>query len=223
MPVASYTPFASSESRPSSSQSRTCFESTDKCQTGGLESKKTSEPSTPKSVQFSRSVTFSDGTSIREIPLTSGSDANEGNKIFVPKTPFSRSHQWQTANSEPTLGVAQDEVEIGSRSAKGAQTETSFNPMPSQANPKETRGDPNGALKYFRPHTVGSYRSSTELLKARDSWSKSTASREFHGRYPEPTPDLRRKPDLRFTSNEKRHVVPEANAHTYIFRGADHL
>lgn len=161
--------------------------------------------------------------SIREIPLTSGSDTHEDRHRSQLKTPFPRSSQLEKAMSEPALERVQSSVPNSSRLSKSAPPSPSVNHMPSQTNYKEIRGDPACPLKYFRPHTVGSYRSSTELLKVRDSWSKSAASREFHAKYPEQTPDLRRKPDLRFTTNEKRHVVPEAKAHTYIFRGADHL
>ena len=189
-----------------------------------MENARLSEPTTPKSVQFNRSVTFSDGLSIREIPLTSGSDFQEVRQRDFVKTPFPKSpSRLGTASSEPIVETAESNIPVSTRLTKSAPSPTSVNHMPSQTIRKEIRGDPACPLKYFRPHTVGSYRSSTDLLKVRDQWSKSAASRRFHEQYPEPTPDLRRKPDLRFTNNEKRHVVPEAKAHTYIFRGADHL
>ena len=196
----------------------------DKIQVEGLESRAISEPTTPKSVQFNRSVTFSDGMSIREIPLTSGSGANEEKLRSALKTPYPiSSSPIETGSIEQVVETGVNDIPASSRSAKSAPSPTSINHMPSQIIQKEIVGDPACPLKYFRPHTVGNYRSSTELLNVRNSWSKSASSRKFHQQYPEPTPDLRRKPDLRLTTNEKRHVVPEAKAHTYIFRGADHL
>jgi len=190
----------------------------------GLESGAISEPTTPKSVQFNRSVTFSDGMNIREIPLTSGSDPTEYRARTFLKTPFPRStSQIGTGDGGQMAQTEGDDTPIGSGLSKGTTTSVSINHMPSQTIVEEIIGDPACPLKYFRPHTVGNYRSSTEVLKVRDNWSRSAASRRFHQQYPEPTPDLRRKPDLRLTTNEKRHIVPEAKAHTYIFRGADHF
>ena len=193
---------------------------TDKAFQESFESKKIDEPTTPKSVQFNRSVTFSDGMSIREIPLTSGSDDVHSRDIL--KTPYPTSTRSSTASSDPLSGLTQKEISSTERLASSAPVSQSVNHMPSQMKERQAKGDPACPLKYYRPHTVGTYRSTTELLKLRDNWSKSAASRRFHQEYPEPTPDLRRKPDLRFTDNERRHFVPEAKAHTYVFRNADH-
>ena len=164
--------------------------------------------------------------STREIPLTSGSDTKEDKMRNILKTPFPRSPSQNDTSSSDQMTksrLSDTPPSNSSRLPKSSPASTTINLLPSQAIPQEIKGDPACPLKYYRPHTVGNYRSSTELLNVRDNWTKSSASQRFHHQYPEPTPDLRRKPDLRLTTNEKRHVIPEAKAHTYLFRGADHF
>ncbi|XP_065053966.1 sperm-associated microtubule inner protein 4-like isoform X2 [Rhopilema esculentum] len=230
--IEAYTPFCqpdksrvSSASTTIRSKSRADTELPETRDAEFFDSRRLSDATTPKSVQFNRSVTFSDGMSIREIPLTSGSDTLGDKRRDFLKTPFNKTRILPgTANSDSASDLLQRDIHVTDRLSRSAPASTSINHMPSQIAQKDIlKGDPACPLKYFRPHTVGSYRSTTDLLNVHDRWSKSAASRRFHEAYPEPTPDLRRKPDLRFTTNEKRHVVPEAKAHTYIFRGADHL
>ncbi len=186
----------------------------------GFDSKsgKSNMSATPKSVQFRRSVTFSDGRSMREIPLNaSNSPRSENTAGYYPKTPFPKS------SSTASFSKDAASAEIQKEGVSKAEPSKSVNHMPSQTSESKLIFDPACPPKFFRPHTAGCPRSSTELLNVRDNWSKSAASRRFHDQYPENAPDLRRKPDLRFTDNEKRHVVPEAKAHTYLFRGSDHM
>ncbi len=182
-----------------------------------IKSAKSVMSATPKSVQFRRSVTFSDGKSMREIPLNV-STPPEVTASNYPKTPFPGHSALDNLDGESMESSSQKEA-----ISKALQASKSVTNVPSQMKNSDLKFDPACPPKFFRPHTVGCPRSSTELLKVRDNWSKSAASRRFHSEYPEQTPDLRRKPDLRFTNNEKRHVVPEAKAHTYLFRGSDHM
>lgn len=90
--------------------------------------------------------------------------------------------------------------------------------MPSQLPEKTMTGSTNNNLypKWFRP--VAKYdevRPSTALLKLQESWSKTEAHRKFHRQFSEDAPDIRRKPDLRITTNERRHVIPETGIHVF--------
>eukprot|EP00794_Sanderia_malayensis_P003326 gene3326-3813_t len=207
-------------SEKNASSRRSSMESVDVNEADGNEStenlSKSAMSTTPKSVQFRRSVTFSDGKSMREIPLNESSPF-ESMASHYPKTPF---HGQSSLHSDLFSSESQKEAV-----SKGDHASKSINTMPSQQQTKDKSPtvDPTYPPKFFRPHTVGNPRSSTELLNVRDNWSRSDASKRFHAEHPETTPDLRRKPDLRFTDNEKRHVIPEAETHTYLFRGSDHM
>lgn len=94
------------------------------------------------------------------------------------------------------------------------------NNMPSQVSDQAKTGSTNSDLypKWFRSAKLGEpARPSTALLDLQNSWSKTEARRRFHEQFPEGAPDIRRKPDLRITTNERRHVVPETGIHVYYF------
>lgn len=93
------------------------------------------------------------------------------------------------------------------------------NNMPSQVPDQTKTGSTNSDLypKWFRSAKLGENRPSTALLDMQNSWSKTEAHRRFHQQFPESAPDIRRKPDLRITTNERRHVVPETGIHVYYF------
>lgn len=93
------------------------------------------------------------------------------------------------------------------------------NNMPSQISDQAKTGSTNSDLypKWFRSAKLGETRPSTALLDMQNSWSKTEAHRRFHEQFPESAPDIRRKPDLRITTNERRHIVPETGIHVYYF------
>ena len=93
------------------------------------------------------------------------------------------------------------------------------NNMPSQISDQSKTGSTNSDLypKWFRPSNLGETRPSTALLELQNSWSKTEAHRRFHAQFPESAPDIRQKPDLRITTNERRHIVPETGIHVYYF------
>lgn len=93
------------------------------------------------------------------------------------------------------------------------------NNMPSQISDQAKTGSTSSDLypKWFRSTKLGESRPSTALLDLQSSWSKTEAHRRFHEQFPESAPDIRRKPDLRVTTNERRHVVPETGVHVYYF------
>lgn len=93
------------------------------------------------------------------------------------------------------------------------------NNMPSQVSDQAKTGSTNSDLypKWFRSAKLGETRPSTALLNLQNSWSKTEARRRFHEQFPEGAPDIRRKPDLRITTNERRHVIPETGIHVYYF------
>ncbi|EDO41392.1 predicted protein [Nematostella vectensis] len=92
--------------------------------------------------------------------------------------------------------------------------------MPSQV-PEETKtGSTNSDLypKWFRKSSVyGPRRPSTALIELQNSWSRTEAHRKFHQEFPENAPDIRQKPDLRITTNERRHVIPETGVHVFYY------
>ena len=91
------------------------------------------------------------------------------------------------------------------------------------------------------PEELGLVRSKTALAELpsrprpgdvlndmQQTWSPTEAHRKFHQTYSENPPDLRRRPDLRVTSQdllpgqskERRHVIPEMdNCGSYVFHG----
>ncbi|XP_068740462.1 sperm-associated microtubule inner protein 4-like [Montipora capricornis] len=93
------------------------------------------------------------------------------------------------------------------------------NNMPSQVSDQARTGstDSDSYPKWFRASKLGETRPSTALLELQNSWSKTEANRRFHEQFPESAPDIRRKPDLRITTNERRHIVPETGVHVYYF------
>lgn len=95
-----------------------------------------------------------------------------------------------------------------------------LNNMPSQIPEQTKTGSTSSDLypKWFRSAKLGeNHRPSTALLDLQDCWSKTEARRRFHEQFPENAPDIRRKPDMRITTNERRHVVPESGIHVYYF------
>ena len=93
------------------------------------------------------------------------------------------------------------------------------NNMPSQISEQPKTGSTQNHLypKWFRSIKLGETRPSTALLNLQNGWSKTEAHRRFHEQFPENAPDIRRKPDLRITTNERRHVIPETGTHVYYF------
>ncbi|KAK3736635.1 hypothetical protein QZH41_017022 [Actinostola sp. cb2023] len=90
--------------------------------------------------------------------------------------------------------------------------------MPSQLHEQTMTGSTSSDLypKWFRQTSrYGPKRLSTALLELQDSWSRTEAHRKFHEKFPENAPDIRQKPDLRITTNERRHVIPETGVHVY--------
>ena len=159
--------------------------------------------SPPRSVKFSRSVSFSDGISIREIPMN---DENKENRLFphqtFPRTPFPGARR----------GI--------NRPSSAFQTPTFYNQP--EKTPVTSSTDPAVSPKYFRGRSATGRNSSSDVVEAQN-WSRSEMHRKFHESFPEGAPDLRRKPDTRVTTNERRHVIPETGAHTYYFRGTDRM
>ncbi|XP_029200283.2 uncharacterized protein C7orf31-like isoform X1 [Acropora millepora] len=98
-------------------------------------------------------------------------------------------------------------------------TSTIVNNMPSQVSDETKTGSTNSDLypKWLRATKLGETRPSTALLELQNTWSKTEAQRKFHEQFPESAPDIRRKPDLRVTTNERRHIVPETGIHVYYF------
>ena len=98
-------------------------------------------------------------------------------------------------------------------------TSTIVNNMPSQVSDETKTGSTNSDLypKWLRATKLGETRPSTALLELQNTWSQTEAQRKFHEQFPESAPDIRRKPDLRVTTNERRHVVPETGIHVYYF------
>ena len=95
-----------------------------------------------------------------------------------------------------------------------------INNMPSQLHEQTKTGSTNSDLypKWFRNSSVyGPKRPSTALLDLQNSWSKTEAHRKFREQFPENAPDIRQKPDLRITTNERRHVIPETGIHVYYY------
>ena len=98
---------------------------------------------------------------------------------------------------------------------------------------------PRPSLKVQRPRTSGNdminnnlpdeehrtksahvIRNVYDINAYQQSWSPSDAQRKFNALHGDHVPDLRREPDLRITTNERRHHTPEAgNAPSYIFSG----
>ena len=93
------------------------------------------------------------------------------------------------------------------------------NNMPSQTSDQAKTGSTNSDLypKWFRSAKLGETRPSTALLDLQTSWSKTEARRRFHEQFPENAPGIRRKPDLRITTNERRHTIPETGVHVHYF------
>lgn len=91
--------------------------------------------------------------------------------------------------------------------------------MPSQIHEKTMTGSTNSDLypKWFRQTSKYEKRPSTALLELQNSWSRTEAHRKFHEQFPENAPDIRQKPDLRITTNERRHVIPETGIHVYYY------
>ena len=98
-------------------------------------------------------------------------------------------------------------------------TSPMVNNMPSQVSDQARTGSTDSDLypKWFRASKLGETRPSTALLELQNSWSKTEANRRFHEQFPESAPDIRRKPDLRITTNERRHILPETGVHVYFF------
>ena len=96
------------------------------------------------------------------------------------------------------------------------------NNMPSQLHEQIMTGSTKNDLypKWFRPSTRygrAGNRPSTAYINLQNSWSKTEAHRRFHEQFPENAPDIREKPDLRITTNERRHIIPETGLHGYYF------
>lgn len=89
--------------------------------------------------------------------------------------------------------------------------------MPSQIHEQTMTGSTNSDLypKWQTSRYVK--RPSTALLEMQNSWSRTEAHRKFHEQFPENAPDIRQKPDLRITTNERRHVIPETGIHVYYY------
>ena len=92
--------------------------------------------------------------------------------------------------------------------------------MPSQLHEPTMTGSTNNDLypKWFRPRNQYERpvsRPSTFYMNLQNSWSKTETRRRFHEQFPENAPDIRQKPDLRITTNERRHVIPETGLHGY--------
>lgn len=65
----------------------------------------------------------------------------------------------------------------------------------------------------------GGMRLSDQLFQLQKSFNRSAVHRKFHLEFPENAPDIRRKPDTRITTNERRHIIPEVGCHSYYFHG----
>lgn len=91
--------------------------------------------------------------------------------------------------------------------------------MPSQTFDATSTGTTNPTLypKWFRSKLQYEKRPSTALLELQQGFNKSEIHRRFHLQYPERAPDIRQKPDMRITTNERRHVIPEIGCHGYYF------
>jgi hypothetical protein len=92
--------------------------------------------------------------------------------------------------------------------------------MPSQLHEQTKTGSTNTDLypKWFRKSSIyGPKRPSTALLELQNSWSRTEAHQKFHEQFPENAPDIRQKPDLRITTNERRHIIPETGIHVYYY------
>ena len=94
------------------------------------------------------------------------------------------------------------------------------NNMPSQLHEQAMTGSTNNDLypKWFRASSSygrSGSRPSTFYMNLQNSWSRTEAQRRFHEQFPESAPDIRQKPDLRITTNERRHMIPETGLHGY--------
>ena len=72
----------------------------------------------------------------------------------------------------------------------------------------------------YRPSSTGKFGTlRNDLRHLQGNYSKSATHRKFHSEFPENSPDIRRAPDMRITTNERRHVIPEIGCHSYYFHG----
>lgn len=165
------------------------------------------------------------------LDLTTGPKFSDGylqNSLINPSGEYSDEHAF--ARAHPHLYYSSIVNYVNSKHFSEARPITApevskrstspiVNNMPSQISYQAKTGSTNSDLhpKWFRPSKFGDARPSTALLELQNSWSKTEAHRRFHDQFSESAPDIRRKPDLRITTNERRHVVPETGIHVYYF------
>lgn len=165
------------------------------------------------------------------LDLTTGPKYSDGylqNNLIDPSGEYSDVHAFALAH--PHLYHSSITNHVNSKRFSEARPVTApevskrptspiVNNLPSQTSDQAKTGSTKGELypKWFRSAKLGEIRPSTALLDLENSWSKTEARRSFHEQFPESAPDIRRKPDLRITTNERRHIIPETGIHVYYF------
>lgn len=162
-----------------------------------------------KTVKFNDKVTISDGHKTTSGNVNDLKENADPRQIAQrPDTPFNLSRKSSVNN---LMRPATAPVYPGGSLARLPQNTASFHT--GQTSPTSY-----GTL--LRPCTAGNGRIlRDQLFRLQNNYSKSAANRQFHIEYPENAPDIRRKPDTRITTNERRHVIPEVGCHSYYFHG----
>ena len=166
--------------------------------------KKLNEEKRNKSVKFSESVTISNGfqtssSFVNDIGRNGCHNYAVHNFIGAPLNPPSKVERPLTAP-----GIERQSI---------LQTTPLLFPAAPNVQPQSSGSK-------FRPGSTGQMGIlRNDLRRLQENYSKSATHRKFHGNFPERAPDIRRTPDMRITTNERRHVIPEIGCHGYYFHG----
>lgn len=160
----------------------------------------------PLSSDFQRNLTIAEERN-PVVPLASSAKNNNKNRYKFASVPAAVREERRFTLTRPQTAPERPRSPI-------------VNNMPSQLHEQAMTGSTNNDLypKWFRASNSYSRpgsRPSTFYMNLQNRWNRTEAQRRFHEQFPENAPDIRQKPDLRITTNERRHMIPETGLHGY--------